>query len=338
MIDLTKAKYTYNPEHFAALLKSVQACVAKTQKEALSHLEKKVLPYITAKVENTAGADKKLFETSHNLVTSYIDGLKGGDVEVKELRTLRKDMEKVQSAHEKKLAEAMSREEAKKSAEEAGGITITKDGKSVRVGDPEPNEPEWFGDYMKGKGEHDPGEEAPRIFRKYAKFKREMPVSLGKKPYLAVRMPILVIPTGIPDMLKLQRTGLCDDFLFGYPILQKQVIVGINQSWVMEHFGETKKKDKSLLDPAKTTQRDMKLDFESAVGQIIREIKQRTGRSYIQMGETHGFNSNDIHWAWIASDMDLRRLQGTAGPGTFSIKDWTLPFEQQIKKLKPRSK
>ena len=314
---MTALKSTYDPKEHTKFVKAVSGVSAKTPKNALAYLEKNVVDYLNKKVETSGGADKRMFEKSHNLVTSYIDGMKSGDVEVKQLKGLTRELIATQTAYEKMLAEAA----AKKAAKEAAGQTpwSTKD---IPVEDLVLHEKPMI----------DHGDGADKTFRKYAKFKKDIPRTL-RKPYLAVRVPVLVTTNGIPDLGKLQKTGLCDDLLFGYPILKDQVLIGMNHEWLKENFSV-----KTKVSVRQDGVKDDKIDFVRAANQIIAEVKQRTGRAYILMEPVHGFDGPGVYWAWIASEGDLRRLNGTTGPATFSVSNWTLPFEQQMKNMKPRSK
>lgn len=319
----------YNPQHFDNLLDHIRACSSKTPKKAVAYLEENVVPYLNKKLEKAAGTEKKFFETTHNLVTSYRDGLKNGDIEIKDLRGLRADMVKAKSEHEQKVAKAVEAA-AKKAKVEAGlpkGLGPDPDGHK---------DPEWMGDWMKGNGgisTEDEAMETNRIFKKYSVFKKVFPKNTFK-PYVAVRAPVLVIPHGIPNFEKLARTGVCEDSLFGYPILKNQVLVGMSHDWLKENFA--RKAKVNLLSDGK---KDFTLDYAGALKKITDDIKERTGRSYIYIDGVHAFDSIDLHWAWLISDVDMRRLAGTtSGSSTFSPKDWTLPFEHTVQKLRPRSK
>jgi len=188
-------------------------------------------------------------------------------------------------------------------------------------------------DLLKERPGFDHGEGASEIYKKYTKFKRDMPKTIKGKPYLAIRMPIIVIVNGIPDIFKLRRTGLCDDMLFGYPILKNQVLVGMSNDWLKENYSH-----KTKTSVRQDGEKNVKFDLEAAGSRIAQDIRKRTGRSYLMMEGTHGFDSPDILWVWFASSQELTRLNGTTGTGTFSVREWTLPFEQQLKKLRPRKK
>jgi hypothetical protein len=217
---------------------------------------------------------------------------------------------------------------ARKKALEEGGPKVKDDFE----------EPDWFDDWKKGNSSFDPGEEANVVFRKYSKFKREL-IKKTSKPYVAIRMPVVAIPKSgsFPIPEKIQRSGLCDDVLFGsYPVIKNQVLVGLNNLWLRENFAEGVKKPQSLMqDPDKD--KDFKLDYAKALDKILADIRERTGRKYIFMEGVHSFQSADLHWAWAISEQDMRRLNGVlSGLTTFSINDWTLPFEQTMSKVKHR--
>lgn len=316
----------YNPQHYDNLLNHIRECSSKTPKKAIAYLEENVVPYLNKKLEKASGAEKKLFEKTHNLVTSYRDGLKDGDIEIKDLPALRADMVKAKSEHERVVAAAEAKAAAKKAKEELAALppgTVPDNHK----------DPDWMKDWMKGNSSFDPGEDSEQIFRKYSKFKRDIP-KRTLKPFVAIKAPVLMIPNGIPNVEKLQKTGLCEDMLFGYPVLKSQVLIGMNHDWLKENFA--KKAKVNLLSDGK---KDFSLDYDGALRKIIADIKQRTQRTYIYIDGVHAFDSVDLHWAWLISEADMRRLAGTmSGSSTFSPKDWTLPFESTVQKLRPRSR
>ncbi len=248
------------------------------------------------------------------MVTSYVDGLKGGDISVKELRQLRADLQEARTTYELAAAEKAEREKLK-AKKELGAVD---------------NEP-TIEEILKERPGFDHGEGAAEIYKKYGKFKRILPKTLKSTPYLAIRMPIIVIPNGIPDIFKLRKTGMCDDMLFGYPILKNQLLVGMSNTWLKENFSQ-----KTKTSVRQDGEKNVKFDFEAAGANIAAAIKKRTGRAYIMMEGLHGFDSPEIHWAWFASSQELNRLNGTTGTATFAVREWTLPFEHQLKKLRPR--
>jgi hypothetical protein len=311
-------KQIYVPEHYNVLLTKVTECAARTPKSAVSYLSKNVAEYLKKKIEASSGQEKTFFETSHNLVSSYVDGLNGGDITVKDLKQLRRDLEESRSKFETELAEKQEKEKLRKAKLEGQSQEAdTKD--------------QTLEDLMRESQRFDHGQGAAEVYRKYAKYKKEMPRSIKGKPYMAIRMPIVVITAGIPDILRLRRTGLCDDMLFGYPILKNQVLIGMNDQWLKENFGERTK-----TSIRKDGEKNVKYDFDSAAAAIISDIRKKTNRQFVAMDGVHGFDSPDIMWMWFASSQDLGRLNGTTGTSTFSVREWTLPFENQMKKLKPR--
>lgn len=298
----------YSPTLFEKLLENLRECTSKTPKAALLYLQKSAIPWLSKKIGESSGSTKKMFEKCHNLVSSYIDGLKSGDVEPKDIRQLVKELAAERTAYEKKVADDLAKKAAK--------------GKPA-----DPDEDPEVTYLLNGKPGFDHGADANAVYHKYAKYRKDIP-RMTTKPYLAVRVPVLALPKGIPDVSKLQGTGIVDDFLFGYPVMKNQIIIGMNYDWLKENFPQ-KQKTSIRTDGVK----DDKIDFEGAVSRILGEVKQRTGRHHVMLGGIHGFDSPELLWVWVISDADHRRLNGTAGPGTFTVSDWTLPFPSQTQKL-----
>jgi len=307
----------YNPQHFDKLVKRVNECAAMTPNRAVHVLSKNACTWIDKKIEASSGKEKKFFEKCHNLVTSYVDGIKSGDVEVKSIKSLYKDLQQARTVHDAQIAAKLERAASKQTT------AATSPFSDAEVP---------LSELLKEKEGFDHGAGAKETFAKYSVYKSEL-INSTTKPYVGIRMPILVLTSGIPDMFKLKRTGLCDDLLFGYPILKNQLLMGFNHDWLIENYPKDTGKKVELLTNGK---KDVRIDYEGAISRVLGEIKKRTGRSYIQLGDIHGFHTQNLLWMWFASEGELRRLNGTTGGSLFHVKDWTLPFEREMVALKKR--
>lgn len=327
----------YDPKHFKILLNKIdEVRTGRNAKQALAFLTGNATPFLTKKVaECKSTTERRLWEQSHNLVTSYVDGIKSGDATVADLRELITDLKSAELAYDERMLKVSNalrkKEKAKADFEsEVGSASQSSASDNGEVAAP-------FTIEMPRQG-FDHGTGAKDVFDKYEKWKAKIPEH-SKKAFVGIRVPILVISKGIPDQFKLRRTGLCDDLLFGYPILKGQILIGMNFEWLKEGFSKGTKILKKDIDPnglvfddSTIKFVDHDIDYSAASEFVIKELKQKTGRSYLQMGGPHGYGK--LSWIWLASSSELNRLNGTTSSGSFTVKDWTFPFENETRKFK----
>jgi len=250
------------------------------------------MTFLERKTEQHKSNEKRLFSQCYNLVASYVDALKSGEVQPSDLRTLVQEISDAEKAFEARVYKV--KERAKEKAAKEGDLEVAE------------QQDKW-----------DPGAGSKDVYDKYEKWKGKLP-STTRKSFTATRMPIVVVSKGIPDMAKMRKTGLVEDFLFGYPIIKEQVLVGMNLDWLKSRFrakGGT-------------------IDYEAVEEFLVSELKQRVNKKFIRMGNVHKFEG--LMWMWLANERELQRLNGTTGGGTFTVADWTLPFENEVKQLRGR--
>lgn len=280
----------YDPKTFELLKARIKECSRTSVKKAVETLGGNVQEFLQRKTDQHRSHEKRLFSQCHNLVASYVDGLKSGEVEPSGLRLLIEEISGAEKAYEERVFKV--KEKAKLKAQEEGDLETAE------------TVDKW-----------DPGAGAKDTFGKYERWKGKLPSST-KKSFTATRMPIVVVSKGIPDMAKMRKTGLVEDFLFGYPIIKEQVLVGMNLDWLRSRFG--KKNDQ--------------IDYEAVEDFLVSELKQRVNKKFIRMGNIHKFEG--LMWMWLANERELSRLNGTTSGGNFTVADWTLPFEQEVKQLR----
>lgn len=330
------APSTYNPKVFAVLTASIDKARTGTVKQATSYLKNNVMPVLAKKVTVAKGGEKKLWDQTHNLVVSYLEGVASGDVDPKDLRELANDLRNAEKAHYERLQKT---EANRKKAEEANRSGWTPE---VKQYDKSGNKiPEYFDDGRTEKErskdptqmKFDPGEGSEQVFHKYEHLKSKI-IKNSSKAYLAVKMPLCVVAEGIPDMAKLKKSGLCTETLFGYPVIQNQLMIGFNILYLKEFIENW---DKYEVERQHNLPRkaDISIDWEAVEKEVAGRLRERTGREFVIVGRPHKYGH--LTWQWFADTRDLRRLAGTMGSGNFNPKDWTFPFESERPKHNPRA-
>ena len=137
---------------------------------------------------------------------------------------------------------------------------------------------------------------------------------LKDKSFVLERMPI--VPTdGNLSAEKMAHAGFNVESLGGYPVIQNQLVIGINPRHVLgDHGGEVKGEKASKLIRAEADQLRKKLE---------KRTKQRlqfvSDKAYSQPGSPGA-------WFWLMSDNDLNRLSKISPGNRVSIQRWGFAF------------
>lgn len=232
-------------------------------------------------VTDTPSPFKPLIKKAYNSVDSLKDGLASDDAGEVELKQL---VEEVRN-----LWDNCKTLEYKK-------------GKDLPTPETDPDVNETLQDLhsidMKKEGQD--------ILRKYAVFKKVIVPKLLGKRFKAVNAPVIAITKNMLFAEKLQKLRMSTGSFEGYPVLDKQILVGVDMDWVNQ---------------------DYKRQMQPAIDYIIEQLKEKTGKKYHMMGRARkvGF----VQWAWLATDLDIQKLnQATAG-GHFILKSWSFPFQEK---------
>ena len=104
---------------------------------------------------------------------------------------------------------------------------------------------------------------------------------------------------------KLQKLHMSSGSFEGYPVLDKQVLVGVDMDWVNHEY---------------------KRQIQPAVAYITEQLEEKTGKRYHMMGSARkvGF----VQWVWLATDVDLKKLNEATMGGHFILKSWAFPFQE----------
>lgn len=291
---------------FQALGKILESIAVLQQngklKGAATFASQKAKPYLKKNLAQASCTEERRAMTlSYNLLDSFVDGVESGDVNLDDIRNLHQDIAKVVKTAKVDIAERTAR-------------------KAKRVKLEEANE----------NPSYDPGENAEEVYEKYESCHSKVLIDT-KKPYTATRCPVVVITKGIPNMEKLKRSGLCDDFLFGYPIIKNQVLIGFHPDFLRDYISNYSKYEKQKKNNLTITV-DLNVDWDVVSDFMSAQLKERFGRSYTMMGPAHKFGS--LHWAWMMEDRDIRRLSGASGLSTFTVVNWSIPVKSELAKLK----
>lgn len=272
-------------EKFGQLVTSLQnlrARVPSVQIEQLMRLSKA----IEAHGRDVRPTYRKYFNMASNLLKSLSEGLASGD------------------ATEKDYVKAIDELDTYANAVEALENELS-DGSKTRIQD----------DFLAMMGL-----ETKRAMDKYAPFKQMVPET-SKSRILVKRLPIVVItdPFLVPEKVKAMKLGT--DFIFGYPVLEQQVVAGLKVDFVSEAYRN---------------------NYQAALQEVLDGVRERTGKEFVQIGE--GMRRGNVTWFWLINQVTLAKLNKAAAGSHFKLKDWAFPFEpkafephdQRIReKLKP---
>lgn len=271
--------------NMAKLVKAATALKAEVPARQIARIKEKILPAITSRAEQVKGPYRKLYETAHNSFSSMADGIRDGEVGTGEFREFLQELTNLQ-VKAKDLAAA----EARPRKQERGA-----DQDSLQILEQQ-------------------AQRAAGVIQKYKVYENKVPRTLAKK-FLATQMP--VIPLTKPGFMldKLDRLKLLDDNLMGYPVLKRQVVLGLNSDWVTS---------------------DYKRNTAEAVEDIIQILKDQTGKRYYMVGAPK--KRGLVFWAWLATEQTMRQLNSAAFGGHFIMQGWSFPFEPDPEIKMPASR
>jgi hypothetical protein len=278
-------------------------------KSAVSYLSENAKVYVDRQIaQGPKGSEKKLWEQSHNLIVSFIEGASTGDVGIKDIKTLAAELKQVEKAHEERLYSIKEKNKQK------AAIPIEAN--------------DWGPTGMK----YDPGEGAKGVFEKYEHQIHVLNKDTNKA-FIATRAPIVVVLSkGFPDILKLRKTGLCEDTLFGYPVLKNQVMIGFHDSYLRDFIANWSKYKKQVKDSVPVNVQ-LDVDWNAVSDEISQIFKEKSGKSYVKLGKAH--RHGKLTWIWMIDSRELARLSQTITPSSFSVHDWALPSEADMNKVHP---
>jgi hypothetical protein len=246
----------------------------------IAALKGKFLPVLETKASESKAEIKKAFSVAYNIYSSLHDGIGSGDVGDKEFAEAIQEMQKLRSkVHQAETAKT----KVKPSLEE------------IAVNDSISDSGEGRNGHLQTRG--------TEVVRKYMKFEALVPKRLPKN-FAAIRCPVVGVTDPIMWQPRLAQFKLCDDTLFGYPIIKNQVLVGMNLDYIASEF---------------------KRQWKPAIEHIIEVLEEQTKTKYMQLGV--GKSRGNVMWVWVVSERDMRYLNQAAGGGHFRVTGWDFPFE-----------
>lgn len=233
-------------------------------------------------VDSTPAPFKVFYKKAYNGVQSLKDGLASDDAGEKEVNQLAGDVhnlwddcKKMEYKKSKNLPLTPSEEE-QETLQDMHGIDMKKEGQ--------------------------------KMLQKYAVFKKVIVKKLLGKKFKATRAPVIAITKNMLISDKLKTLHLSSGSFEGYPVLDNQVVIGLDMDWITSSY---------------------KRQLPAAVNYIIETLKERTGKSYTMLGNAKkvGF----VQWVWLITDADLKKLSACTLGGHFILKSWTFPFQGDYK-------
>lgn len=234
-------------------------------------------------VEETPAPFKVFYKKAYNGVKSLHDGLASDDANekdvkqiVEDVRNLWDDCKKLEYKKSKNLPTSPEFPEEQETLQDMHGIDMKKEGQA--------------------------------LLQKYAKYKQVIVKKLLGKRFKATRAPVIAITKNMLLSDKLKQVRLSTGSFEGYPVIDNQVLVGLDMDWVNIEY---------------------KKQIKPAVDYILESLKEKTGKNYLMMGGAKrvGF----VLWVWLATDLDLKKLSAATAGGHFILKSWSFPFQGDYK-------
>ena len=261
-----------------SLLKKVQEAVrrmipltVKGQEQVLQNITLAIL----RELQRPAVENKKLLSECHNAALSLKEGLHSGDADTKDVKAFLQEVNKFYDA-------AVAEEDKKAAKKDAGPAPVEQQPMSDR-------------------------RVTQNVIDHYSKFKTLLPSRV--KNFKAVKMPLIPIPKGMPLSLPaLKKYGFAKMAIDGYPVLENQVVVGLDIDWVNENFRKRKKDDA----------------VGTATEYVLEMLKHRTSQPWVVLGP--GVREGFVLWVWVAKSRDANLLYKASPGGHLNLRAWRFAF------------
>lgn len=139
---------------------------------------------------------------------------------------------------------------------------------------------------------------------KYEFYRNLIVGALQGKRFKATRAPVIAITKNMLLSDKLQKMKMSTGSFEGYPVLDNQVVIGIDMDWINTEF---------------------KHQVKPAVEQITLQVEEKTGKRYHWLGGSRKVGT--VLWVWLVSDGDIKRLNACSLGNHLIVKSWTFPFK-----------
>lgn len=152
-------------------------------------------------------------------------------------------------------------------------------------------------------GTLDKVDSADPTIQKYKIYAEDLPLSLSKKNFVVLRMPVIPIADPAFNFAKLKALKLAEDRIAEYVILPNQAVLGININWIDEEFRN--KSDKALEYVIDMMKMKFKKNFHPTGGAV---------------------HLHKVVWWWIPNSDELGRLSLASVGGRLSVHKWGFAF------------
>lgn len=279
--------------HSDTLTKVIEATVTlKTLSpvKQVAAIKDKFLPVLEKRVKETTGDIRKGFSQAYNEFASIRDGINSGDVTRKDMEQLVANLQTIRQQVAR--AETLDKKPKRTAEEIAIADMISDSGPGID-------------DRLQTQG--------AVVLKKYAKYETMVPKRTKSRVMDAIKMPIVAVTDPVLYQPKLHRFKLCDDTIFGYPILLRQTLIGLNNDWVAKEY---------------------KFNTKPAIDEVLETLRDKTNVKYMQLGVPNV--RSQVTWVWVATEREMAALNNSAGGGHFRVTGWDFTFEVEKKWIRAK--
>jgi hypothetical protein len=153
---------------------------------------------------------------------------------------------------------------------------------------------------------------AEEVIKKHS-GKAEDLKAIKDKAYMLVRLPVVPADEKRPSAERLAMAGFQVESLGGYPVLQNQLVLGINpRAAVGEHSGEVSGVKASKL-------------IRAEAERLRKMLEKKTGQQLNFVSDT-AYSHGSGTWFWLMSDKDINRLAKVSPGNRVQIQRWGFAF------------
>lgn len=159
------------------------------------------------------------------------------------------------------------------------------------------------------------------FMRNSLRTRQQLQTELLKKGIFVGYAPIIpIFASGFFDTDKLSRTGIKFRMFEGYPVLEKQLIVGMT----LDRQGRIVDPTKSTPNLSKREIKNKQQEVEANFERFVEAVKSKFGNQrLIQVDKT--ITRYGATWAWLAPDKEMSLMLKAKG-GTFNLRSWDFAF------------
>jgi hypothetical protein len=152
--------------------------------------------------------------------------------------------------------------------------------------------------------------ETDLTLKKYEAYKQLVP-DMPTARIIGKLLPVVAVTEHFMIPQKLRELHLAQDNIFGYPVLQKQLVIGLKDSFI---------------------ESELRNSMEEAAQMAIDRVKEQTGKKYVPLGKP--MRRKGAVWFWMVNDLMLTKFNKATAGGAFRLNAWAFPFEPETFKPK----